>query len=187
MSVVEQKIMQGNDIHPAWMADVQGFYEFLIILFIIFPILHFVPKKYEYTGLHENLCESLGMIFNSKILIILFIIYVFFVLLVNISIMGVELMMGATEALTQIIMINPSTWFIGLFIYYVMDRSIFGLTPHNMGVPWNNLSYLTLTGTILIVLGFLFFTKTIRLRCFEYEKPDVVIFSSNSCHNVAQI
>ena len=172
-AIREEQLLHQNDIHPVWLCGVEGVYEFVLILFILYPILNFMPKKFG-EGLTEDFCAACQMMIHSKTLIGALIVYLFIACLFNTCVMGVQYSSNAIQFIVSENIVNSISWGIDLLIFYTMDGSIFGLTPKDSyGTEWTNLSYLRLVGVIFIILGSIVYVKFIKLPFFKYEDSNV--------------
>lgn len=172
----EEQILHKNDVHPMWLSGVEGVTEFLMILFMLYPILNFMPEKFG-EGLTEDLCSACMMVYHSKKLIILFSVYVFIACFYNISVMGVEYMTSGIHFLVTENVVRCLSWFIDLLIKYAMNGSIFGLTDNTYGTSWNSWSYMRFAGVIIILSGSFIYIKVAKLPCFKYEDPNIKIIN----------
>ena len=171
-AIREEQLLHQNDIHPVWLCGVEGVYEFILILFILYPILNFMPKEFG-EGLTEDFCAACQMMAHSKTLIGTLIIYLFIACFFNTCVMGVQYSSNAVQFIVSENIVNSISWGIDLLINYAMDGSIFGLTPKNSyGAQWTSLSWLRLVGVIFIILGSIVYVKFIRLPFFKYEESN---------------
>lgn len=181
-AIREEQLLHKNDIHPVWLCGVEGVYEIIMILFMAFPVLNFMPQKFG-EGLSENFCAAIKMVGHSKILIAEFIIYPFIAMEYNTCVFGVQFTTSAVHFIVLDIVTGSVSWFFDLFIYYVMKRSLFGLTPPVMGLPWTDKSVLRLIGVTLLFIGSAVYTKFVKLPFFKYEESDVKIMNINLDEN----
>ena len=181
-SIREEQLLHKNDIHPVWLCGVEGIYEFIIVLFMLDPILNFMPKRFG-EGLTEDFCAAVNMVTHSNTLIGTFIVYLFIACMFNICVMGVEYSSSAVHFMVSENCVNCISWGIDLLIHYTMGGTIFGLTEGGNGVKWTDLSWLRLFGVVLILFGSLIYVKAITLPFFKYEESSVKVIEMEGFHN----
>ncbi|EAY07660.1 hypothetical protein TVAG_273440 [Trichomonas vaginalis G3] len=173
-TILEEQILHQNDVHPTWFCGVIGIYETVIILFMVYPIVNFIPGKTG-AGLSENFCDAIKMIGHSKVLIIEFVLFPLIELFYNVGILGVIFSTSGIHKIVFEMVYTSFAWFIELFIYYAMKGNVFGLAK-DMGAKWDKYSPMRLVGIVLIFIGSLLYSKTIKCKCYEYEQADTQVF-----------
>ena len=173
-AIREEQLLHSNDIHPIWLCGIEGIYESIMILFIVDPIVNFIPKKMG-QGLSENLCAAVMMVIHSPTLIGCFVAYLFIACFFNCSVMGVEYSSSALHFIVCENFVTCISWVIDLLIKYPMKGSMFGLSDKSYGTEWNSLSFLRLIGVVIIIIGSMLYIKLIKLPCFTYEESNVKI------------
>lgn len=176
-TLILQKIMQHNDICPWFITGINGIYEFLCILFMIYPISYLLPES-KFQTLNENLCESFMMFVQSSELIALFIIYLPFTMVYNSSVIGL-IMMTDPSFFTIFEMFSGSVcWVFDILIYNVFNGKFILEHPLGMkfGQPWTKLSWLHVLGSLTFIVGGVIFIQMVRFPCFEYPQSNVTTF-----------
>lgn len=141
----------------------------IFVFFIFNPIFYWVTNE----GLHEDFCGSFLMVVHSSRIMLIFLVYIFIALFYNISLVGVTFYTTAVFASISEIIGSSVSWLIDLFIYYVFDGSFMNLSNKKFGIAWDNMSYLRLIGSVVILIGALCYMKIITFPCLTYDKPNV--------------
>ncbi|EAX98310.1 hypothetical protein TVAG_018460 [Trichomonas vaginalis G3] len=117
--------------------------------------------------------------FKSNMLIIAFFLYPFLSCLFNISVLGTEFMFSAAKYLVlDIVVSSTMQWVLDLILFYSTNGKL--ETEQQFGTKWDGYSFIRLIGVIILVIGAIFYIKLMRLKCFEYEDPDVSVFKTNN-------
>lgn len=181
----EEKILHNNDLHPLWLMGTEGIYEFLITLFMIYPITYELPTNKYTKSLHENLCKSFVMAFSSKNVIILLFIYIPICAFYNGCIGGT---IQTSNSVNYILMENIGSsivWIIDIIIFEGFHGKVFfpcydsELIEVKKGSAWTKYGYMRIAGLLIFLIGELIYINVIKLPYFKYPEADVKIISMN--------
>lgn len=113
---------------------------------------------------HEDTEESLHMIGSESALIILTIIYLFAILMYNVSGMNVTAHLSAIHRTILEACRTLCIWLVQLFIFYVVKWE-------GHGEEWNDWSFLQAGGFVVLIIGTLTYNKILKLPGFHYDPP----------------
>lgn len=113
---------------------------------------------------HEDTEESLHMLASSSPLIILTIIYLFAIVMYNVSGMNVTKNLSAIHRTILEACRTLCIWLVQLFIFYVIKWE-------GHGEEWNDWSFLQAGGFVVLICGTLTYNKILKLPGFHYDPP----------------
>jgi len=163
--VLEEWLLKTVNLPALQVIGWEGLWGFLIIVFIIFPMLYVLPG--DDGGHMEDPVDTFVMIKNSLGLLAMVLIYTFSCATYNVA--GIKV----TEFLSSVhrVLIEASrtvcVWGVNLFIHYVIDPN----SP--FGEVWTPYSFLQLFGFILILAGQATHGGVLRWPCFYYPPPEI--------------
>ena len=148
----------------------EGLTGFFILLLIFYPFAFICPGNDPSplsNGSLENIWDTILMIVNNPVILAIFICYILFAGIYNVSAMCV---IAFTSSLNESIVDAFRT----LLVWVCMLISAKIGLP--FGEPWNNYSFMELGGFIILVLGNFIYNGHIKFPCFRYNVPDSAQF-----------
>ena len=169
--VLEDYLLHDVNSSPFWMVGIEGFWGCMITLAVAMPIVQFAASGTEEgNGIHEDIVDTLYMLGNNPILIILSIVYILVILFFNTSAM---LVTNITNAVMRTIIESMRTlciWIVQLIIYYSLEGKEYGNHHPSIGETWSDWSFMQLGGFLLLFTGMLIYNSIWKLPFVDYEK-----------------
>jgi len=162
--VLEEWLLKTVNLPALQIIGWEGLWGFLILIFIVFPLLYVLPGK---DGGHvEDPVDTFDMISNNSGLLAMVLVYTFSCATYNVS--GIKVT-GLLSSVHRVLIEASRTvcvWGVNLFIHYVIDPN----SP--FGEVWTPYSFLQLFGFMLILTGQATHGGVLRWPCFYYPPPD---------------
>ncbi|KAH0792151.1 putative integral membrane protein [Histomonas meleagridis] len=178
--VVEDFLMHDMTASPVLIVGLEGMWGTIITICIFLPIIQFTGgTKDEGNGVHEDTIDTFVMIGNSPTLIAFVILYVFFILLYNVTGMFVT---NITSAVVRTILEGLRTlcvWFVQLIIFYSTGNP-------ELGEEWTPFSLMQLSGFLLLFVGMLMYNKILKVPLFDYPDENKPVQSINDAPLLAK-
>jgi drug/metabolite transporter (DMT)-like permease len=165
--VFEEKLLRGYAIEPFHIVGMEGCVGSLAMIFIVFPILYFVPGS-DAGGSSENIYDTYVMLKNSSSLQYLVLLYVFSVFTYNMSGMLVTYALSAVHRTMLEASRTAVIWIIDLLIHYYIAPS------SSFGEVWTNWSWLQLIGFVILIAGQSVYSEMLRVPGFFYPPRPIV-------------
>eukprot|EP00929_Paragymnodinium_shiwhaense_P065904 TRINITY_DN3300_c0_g2_i1.p2 TRINITY_DN3300_c0_g2~~TRINITY_DN3300_c0_g2_i1.p2 ORF type:complete len:411 (+),score=99.16 TRINITY_DN3300_c0_g2_i1:66-1298(+) len=170
--IAEEWLMKDVDLPAMQIVGFEGFWGVLMMLFIVYPILYFMPGDDH--GSYESFYDTMVMISNNPQLMSIIAAYLFSCGTFNAT--GIAIT-GALSAVHRMMMDASRTtviWAFGLYVHYFVDEnSKFGesLTPY---------SSIQLAGFLVLVTGQAVYGEVLRIPGLYYppKQAEVQQFSS---------
>jgi hypothetical protein len=170
--VVEDFLLHDMTASPVLIVGLEGMWGTIITCSIFLPIIQNIGGE-EGNGVHEDTIDTFHMIGSNPTLLIWCLLYVFFILLYNVTGMFVT---NITSAVVRTILEGLRTlciWFVQLIIFYAIRGTTYGNQHSTLGEEWTPWSWMQLAGFLLLFTGMLLYNKILRVPCFSY--PDAVV------------
>jgi type II secretory pathway pseudopilin PulG len=164
--VVEDFLLHDMTAAPVLIVGLEGMWGTIITCTIFLPIIQNIGGE-EGNGVHEDTLDTFRMIGNSPTLLVWCILYVFFILLYNVTGMFVT---NITSAVVRTILEGLRTlciWIVQLIIFYSV-RASGSESGSTIGEEWTIWSWMQLAGFLLLFTGMLLYNKIIKIPIFKY-------------------
>ncbi|ELP90439.1 hypothetical protein EIN_016680 [Entamoeba invadens IP1] len=165
-TIIEEILLHDIKADVWFIVGLRGFYGCIccIIFFVAFYFMKFLPE-----ALRENIVDTLYLFAHSPLIIGLCVCYIFIILLFNFA--GTAVIQYSNAMIRNILepMRMITVWIVSVFIYYAIS------TNFGESIGFNTI--LQVVGFVLLVLGFLLYTKVIKIPCwFNYEEKNESVF-----------
>ena len=170
--VVEDFLLHDMTASPVLIVGLEGMWGTIITCTIFLPIIQNIGGE-EGNGVHEDTLDTFQMIGDNPTLLAFCILYVFFILLYNVTGMFVT---NITSAVVRTILEGLRTlciWVVQIIICYSIKGTDYGNKHSTLGEEWTSWSWMQLSGFLLLFTGMLLYNKILRVPFFKY--PDAVI------------
>lgn len=171
--VLEDFLMHDLTASPILIVGLEGLWGTIITCCVFLPITQFTGNvSNEGNGVHEDTLDTFKMIGNSPTLAIFVIIYVFVILLYNVTGMFVT---KITSAVVRTILEGLRTlciWVVQLIIFYSIQNTKYGHEHPTLGEEWNIWSWMQLSGFLLLFTGMLVYNRIIEVPIFKYPPKE---------------
>jgi len=159
--VVEEKLLKGRGLVPVHIVGMEGSFGFLLMLFVILPLLFFIPGDQEspiYNNYENSIDALYQMYYNSNILFmgILYCLSIAFYNFFGLSV---------TRYLTCV----HRTLIDACRTIFVWAFEL--IRPGDKGEKWTRWSYLELAGFVFLIFGTINYYGILKLPCFNYDPP----------------
>lgn len=159
--ILEEFLMKDVNLPAVEIIGFEGIWGVLMMVVFVFPALWLIPGPDH--GHQEDLVDTLVMFYNSSVVQIVVIIYLFSCGTFNITGIAVT---GALSAVHRMMLDASRTmiiWGVGLFVHYQIDpESAFG-------EQWTSSSKLQLGGFVILITGQAIYGEIFRLPGFRYR------------------
>lgn len=159
--IVEEKILRGVQVPPAVVVGCEGIWGMVLMLFIVFPIMYLLPGS-DYGGSQENELDTIVMLKNNPMLLMVIAVYICSCAGYNFSGMCITKVLSGVHRTMLDAWRTMLVWLVDLFVHYFIDsKSAFGeqITPF---------SSLQLFGFLIIIFGQCVYAGLIHVPGFSY-------------------
>ena len=168
--VVEEMYLKNRNIAPLKVVGMEGFFGLIIMIFIILPVLYFIPGKDG--GRYENSLEAFKMMSENGVLMAMVLLYLSSIAFYNFCGLSVAKRISAVvrtlvDALRTIVV-----WACSLIIFYS--------GAEDYGEAWTVWSWMQLGGFVLLVTGTLIYNSIVRVPGFSYPAEHFPLAAVNS-------
>ncbi|BFU21165.1 hypothetical protein EHI8A_044590 [Entamoeba histolytica HM-1:IMSS-B] len=165
-TILEEILLHDIKAPVTFIVGLRGFYGCLccIIVLTLYYFMPFLPAS-----IRENIVDTFYMIYNSSLILSLCIAYIIVILFFNFA--GTAVIRYSNAMIRNILepMRMISVWIVSVFIHYVISSS------YGESVGWSTI--VQVIGFILLVIGFLLYTKVIKIPClFNYHEQQESLF-----------
>lgn len=173
--VVEDFLMHDCTASPVLIVGLEGMWGTIITCIVFLPITQFIGKPSdEGNGIHEDTIDTFVMMKNNHTLIGFVILYVFVILLYNVTGMFVT---NITSAVFRTILEGLRTlciWIVQIIIFYSIRNTQYGHEHPTLGEELSIWSLMQLAGFLLLFTGMLIYNRIIEVPIFKYPPKDAV-------------
>ena len=165
--VVEDFLLHDMTASPVLIVGLEGMWGTIITCSLFLPVIQNISGE-EGNGVHEDTIDTFRMIGDNPTLLIWCLLYVFFILLYNVTGMFVT---NITSAVVRTILEGLRTlciWFVQLIIFYSIRGTTYGNQHSTLGEEWTVWSWMQLSGFLLLFTGMLLYNKIIKVPIFKY-------------------
>lgn len=172
--ILEEFLMKDVNLPAVEIIGFEGIWGVLMMVVLVYPALWLIPGPDH--GHQEDLVDTLVMFYNSSVVQLVVIIYLFSCGTFNITGIAVT---GALSAVHRMMLDASRTmiiWGVGLFVHYQIDP----LSP--FGEEWTDSSQLQLLGFVILITGQAIYGEIIRIPGLRYRSvsEDLTKFASPS-------
>jgi len=173
--ILEEFLMKDVNLPAVEIIGYEGIWGVLMMVVLVYPALWFIPGPDH--GHQEDLVDTLVMFYNSSVVQLVVLIYLFSCGTFNITGIAVT---GALSAVHRMMLDASRTmiiWGVGLFVHYRIDPS----SP--FGEEWTSSSKLQLVGFVILITGQAIYGEIIRIPFLRYRSDsfeDVAMYISPS-------
>jgi len=159
--VVEEKLLKDRNLAAMHIVGLEGTFGFFLMLFIILPLLFFIPGNQEgpFYKNYENSIDAIMQMYYENYILIMGILYCLSIAFYNFFGLSV------TKYLTCV----HRTLIDACRTIFVWAFEL--IRPGDRGEKWTRWSYLELAGFIFLIFGTLFYYAIVPLPCFNYDAP----------------
>lgn len=172
--ILEEFLMKDVNLPAVEIIGFEGIWGVLMMVVVVYPALWLIPGPDH--GHQEDLVDTLVMFYNSSVVQLVVIIYLFSCGTFNITGIAVT---GALSAVHRMMLDASRTmiiWGVGLFVHYQIDPA----SP--FGEQWTDSSQLQLFGFMILITGQAIYGEIIRIPGVRYRtvSEDLTKFASPS-------
>jgi len=162
--VVEEKLLKARNLAAMHIVGLEGSFGFIMMLFIVLPILFFIPGKQKgpFYDNYENSIDALFQMYYNSNILIMGILYCLSIAFYNFFGLSV------TKYLTCV----HRTLIDACRTIFVWAFEL--IRPGNKGEKWTKWSYLELAGFVFLICGTLLYYAIVKLPFFSYDAPKCV-------------
>ncbi|XP_072032617.1 solute carrier family 35 member F6-like [Amphiura filiformis] len=121
--IIEELFLKHRGFPPLQVVGMEGTFGFLILSFIVLPILYFIPDEAAYSGRYEDSIDALYQIKNSPKLLMFCLFYLTSIAFYNYFGLAVTKSLTAVHRTLIDACRTIVVWVVDLFIFYLIDES----------------------------------------------------------------
>ncbi|OHT00210.1 putative integral membrane protein [Tritrichomonas foetus] len=168
---IEEHLTQKIKMNSSLIVAIEGIWGFIICCFICLPIVNIIPGK-EGGGFHENTKDTIMMIKNSRIILLILVFEVALLLLFNICCMTVVETTDAVMAVIYDLSRTAVVWMVQIIIFYIFQGTV-NDQYKAIGEKWTKWSWIQLFGFLFLSTGILIYKGAFTLKCFDYSRISI--------------
>lgn len=167
--VVEEFLLHDLTVAPTFIVGLEGLWGTVLTWSIFIPIVNAMHGE-ERNGIHEDIKDTFIMMGNNALIIVLVIVYVFVILMYNVTGMMVTQVSSAVVRTIMEALRTLCIWVVEIILFYSfkLSDSDYGHQHPDIGeelTPW---SILELAGFLLFFTGSAVYNRLIELPIFTY-------------------